>query len=75
MSDRPLTVSQAAEQLGTGERFVRRLVAERRIEFIRLGPPGSTRGPIRIRESAIAVFLAAGRVEVVTPRHGRVIAR
>ena len=72
MSDRPLTVSQAAEQLGTGERFVRRLVAERRIEFIRLGPPGSTRGPIRIRESAIAVFLAAGRVEAVTPRRGRV---
>ena len=28
MSDRPLTVAQAAEQLGTGERFVRRLVAE-----------------------------------------------
>jgi excisionase family DNA binding protein len=72
--DRLLTVSQAAEQLGTGERFVRRLVAERRIEFIRLGPPGSTRGPIRIRESAIAVFLAAGRVEAVIPRRGRVIA-
>jgi excisionase family DNA binding protein len=72
MSDRPLTVAQAAEQLGTGERFVRRLVAERRIEFVRLGPPGSTRGPIRIRESAIAAFLAAGRVEAVTSRRRRV---
>jgi excisionase family DNA binding protein len=72
MPDRPLTVAQAAEQLGTGERFVRRLVAERRIEFVRLGPPGSARGPIRIRESAIAAFLAAGRVEAVTPRRGRV---
>jgi excisionase family DNA binding protein len=72
MPDRPLTVAQAAEQLGTGERFVRRLVAERRIEFVRLGPPGSTRGPIRIREGAIAAFLAAGRVEAVSSRDGRV---
>lgn len=72
MPDRPLTVAEAAEQLGTGERFVRRLVAERRIEFIRLGPPGSTRGPIRIRESAIAALLAAGRVEAASARRGRV---
>ncbi len=72
MPDRPLTVAQAAEQLGTGERFVRRLVAERRIEFVRLGPPGSIRGPIRFRENAIAAFLAAGRVEAVPPRRGRV---
>jgi excisionase family DNA binding protein len=72
MLDRPLTVGQAAEQLGTGERFVRRLVAERRIEFVRLGPPGSTRGPIRIRESAVAAFLAAGRVQASASGSGRV---
>jgi excisionase family DNA binding protein len=72
MLDRPLTVGQAAEQLGTGERFVRRLVAERRIEFVRLGPPSSTRGPIRIRESAIAAFLAAGRVRPTSSGPGQV---
>jgi excisionase family DNA binding protein len=31
------TPSQAAERLQTGERFIRRLIAERRIDDIRLG--------------------------------------
>lgn len=35
--DRLLTVAQVAELLGTSERFPRRLIAERRIRFVRVG--------------------------------------
>jgi len=35
--DRLLTVEQAADRLGTSPRFIRRLIAERRIAFTRLG--------------------------------------
>src|SRR4051812_49545923 len=35
--DELLTVSQAGEYLGTGERFIRRLVSQRRISYIKLG--------------------------------------
>jgi len=34
---RLMNVQQAAEYLNTGDRFVRRLVAERRIDFIKVG--------------------------------------
>ncbi len=54
--DQLLTVAQAAELLGTTERFPRRLIAERRIEFVRVGRH------VRIRESALAAFIEAGRV-------------
>jgi excisionase family DNA binding protein len=36
-TDRLLTVEEAAERLGTGVRFVRRLIAERRIAFVKVG--------------------------------------
>jgi excisionase family DNA binding protein len=52
-----LTVAQVAELLGTSERFPRRLITERRIRFVRLGRH------VRIPESAVAAFLAAGLVE------------
>ena len=55
-----LTVEQAAELLGTGPRFIRRLIAERRIEFVRVGRH------VRISESALADFIQAGRVEPLT---------
>jgi excisionase family DNA binding protein len=58
--ERLLTIAQVAELLGTTERFPRRLVAERRIEFVRVGRH------VRIRESALADFIAAGRVEPVS---------
>jgi excisionase family DNA binding protein len=61
-SDRLLTVAQAAELLGTSERFPRRLIAERRIRFVRLGDSGK-RGHVRIPESALREFIAAGLVE------------
>lgn len=51
-----LTVEQAAERLGTGPRFIRRLIAERRIEFHRVGRH------VRISEPALAAFIEAGRV-------------
>jgi excisionase family DNA binding protein len=59
-TDRLLTVGQVAELLGTTERFPRRLIAERRIEFIKLGRH------VRIRESALAAYIDAGRVGPTT---------
>jgi excisionase family DNA binding protein len=55
--ERLLTVGQAAELLGTTERFPRRLIAERRIRFVRVGRH------VRIPESALAEFIASGTVE------------
>jgi excisionase family DNA binding protein len=52
-----LTVAEAADQLGTSVRFVRRLIAERRIAYVRVGRH------IRIAEADLASFVAAGRVE------------
>jgi excisionase family DNA binding protein len=52
-----LTVQEAADQLGTSVRFVRRLIAERRIAYVRVGRH------IRIAETDLARFVAAGRVE------------
>jgi excisionase family DNA binding protein len=40
--DRLLTVDQAGELLNTGSRFFRRLIAERRIEFVHVGRCTST---------------------------------
>jgi excisionase family DNA binding protein len=60
MPDRLLTVAQAAELLATSESFPRRLIAERRIRFVRVGRH------VRIPESALAELIAAGTVEPVT---------
>ncbi|MZG15296.1 excisionase family DNA-binding protein [Streptomyces sp. SID5914] len=57
MTDRLLTVAEAAEQLGTGERFVRRLIAERRIRYVKLGRP------VRVPESAVTEYIEARTVE------------
>ena len=54
---RLLTITQAADQLGTSPRFVRRLIAERRIPFYKVGRH------VRIAEADLARFVAAGRVE------------
>jgi excisionase family DNA binding protein len=51
-----LTISQAAELLGTTERFPRRLIAERRIRFVHVGRH------VRIPESALAEFIESGTV-------------
>jgi excisionase family DNA binding protein len=52
-----LTVEQAAERLGTSERFVRRLIAERRITYVKLGRH------VRITEHDLSNYIATGRVE------------
>jgi excisionase family DNA binding protein len=59
--ERLLTVAQVAELLGTTERFPRRLIAERRIRFVRVGRH------VRIPESAVREFIAAGLVETYGP--------
>jgi excisionase family DNA binding protein len=65
--ERHLTVAEVAELLGTTERFPRRLIAERRIRFIRMGRH------VRIPESAVREFIAAGLVESMPrSRPGRV---
>jgi excisionase family DNA binding protein len=60
-----LTVEAAAERLSTSPRFIRRLIAERRIEFVRVGRH------VRISESALASFIDVGRVEPLTTTHTR----
>lgn len=66
--ERYLTVAEVAERLSTSERFPRRLIAERRITFVRVGRH------VRIPESVLEEYLAAGRVEPMQPavRPGRV---
>ncbi len=54
-ADRLLTVEAAAERMSTSARFVRRLIAERRIEFVKIGRH------VRISESALAEFIESGR--------------
>lgn len=54
-----LSVHQAAQRLGTSVRFPRRLIAERRITFVRLGRH------VRIPEAAIDAMIASGTVEPV----------
>jgi excisionase family DNA binding protein len=72
ITDDPLlTVAEAAELLKTTERFPRRLIAERRIRFVKVGRY------VRIPESALREFIAAGLVEPMTASdvwHGRRIA-
>ena len=59
-SDRLLTVEAAAERMSTSVRFVRRLIAERRIEFVKIGRH------VRISETALTEFIEAGRIEPMT---------
>jgi len=51
-----LTVAEAGEYLGTGERFVRRLITERRITYVKLGKY------VRLQRSILDAFIDAGRV-------------
>ncbi len=60
MPDELLTIQQAAERLNVPVRFIRRLVAERRIAFHKVGRY------VRFRESDLTAFLDAARVESMT---------
>ncbi len=65
-----LDVEEVARRLGTKPRFVRRLIAERRIEFHKVGRH------VRISEAVLADFIEAGRIEVVRVhwRRGKAVA-
>jgi len=56
--DRLLTVEEAAERLGTSVRFVRRLVAERRIAYVKVGRH------VRLDSGDVEAFIAGSRVDV-----------
>jgi excisionase family DNA binding protein len=61
-SDRLLTVAEAAERLGTTDRFPRRLIAERRIAFVKVG------SHVRIREAVLDAYVEANTVQPVQRR-------
>ena len=54
----PLTLSEAAAYLNVTERYVRRLVAERRVAYHKVGRL------LRFRPADLDVLFEAGRVEV-----------
>lgn len=60
--ERYLTVPQAAEYLNTSERFIRRLIAERRVAFHRVGRH------VRFTAADLDAFVESGRVEPITRR-------
>jgi excisionase family DNA binding protein len=59
---RLMTVSQVAERFNTEERFVRRLISERRIGFVKLGRH------VRIPVNEVEDFISRGVVEPVRRR-------
>lgn len=60
MDTKYLTVDEAAEYLNTGVRFVRRLIAERRIAFHKAGVH------VRLAVADLEEFMQSGRVEPIT---------
>ena len=58
MRDKLLTVEEAACRLGTSLRFVRRLIAERRIAYVKVGRH------VRLDPGDVEAFIFASRVEV-----------
>lgn len=55
-----LTIEEAAERIRMSSRYVRRLIAERRIVFYRLGRS------VRIDPADLAAHIHSGRVEPIT---------
>jgi excisionase family DNA binding protein len=55
-----LTVEAAATRMSTSPRFIRRLIAERRIAYVKLGRY------VRIPASALDEFISAGVVPPMT---------
>jgi excisionase family DNA binding protein len=54
-----LTVGEVAERLGTTVRFPRRLIAERRIRYVKVGRH------VRIPEVAVDDWIAASTIEAL----------
>jgi excisionase family DNA binding protein len=57
MGTRYLSVPEAAKYLNTSERFIRRLIAERRVAFHKLGKH------VRFAIADLDAYVADGRVE------------
>ncbi|MGV9546152.1 helix-turn-helix domain-containing protein [Nocardia beijingensis] len=62
IESRYVDVEGAAAYLGTGVRFIRRLVAERRVVFYKIG------GHVRFKVSDLEAYAQAGRVEPIEVR-------
>ncbi|MFB7374956.1 excisionase family DNA-binding protein [Streptomyces sp. NPDC056222] len=62
MTDQLLTVDEVANRLGTTARFPRRLIAERRIVFVKVGRH------VRIPERALEEFVVAHTVQPIVAR-------
>jgi excisionase family DNA binding protein len=56
-----LDVTEAAKRLGTKDRFVRRLVAERRIRFYKVGKY------VRFHPDDLTAYIQQGRVDPIRP--------
>ncbi|MET8439159.1 helix-turn-helix domain-containing protein [Streptomyces sp900116325] len=65
MIDPLLTVDQAAERLGTTARFPRRLIAERRIAFVKVG------SHVRIKASVLEAYIEGNTVHPIRRRRSR----
>ncbi|MCZ2857445.1 helix-turn-helix domain-containing protein [Blastococcus sp. VKM Ac-2987] len=58
-ADPLLSCGEVAERLGTGERFVRRLVAERRLRYVKVGKY------VKFRREDVEAWIAAQMVDPV----------
>ena len=67
MTDPLLTVDQAAERLGTTTRFPRRLVAERRIAFVKVG------SHVRIKASVLETYIEGNTVQPIRRPRSRYV--
>lgn len=65
MEDELLTADEVAARLKATPRFVRRLVAERRIAFVKVGRL------VRFEASAVAAYIESNRVVPLTRAHLR----
>lgn len=60
MEQEHFSVPEAAEYLSTSIRFIRRLVADRRVPFYKVGRH------VRLKRADLEAFVQAGRVEAIT---------
>jgi excisionase family DNA binding protein len=66
MAETYLSIPEIAERLGTGERFARRLIEERRIEYKRFGRH------VRVAESVLDAYIESCSVQPIRrPRRVR----
>jgi excisionase family DNA binding protein len=66
-SEQLLDIAALAERLGVGERFVRRLVNERRIPFLKIGRH------VRFDAGDVDAWIRDSRVEAMQPVTGRAL--